>query len=161
MLLCSSCPTEYFGIDRYYSQGLGNLAYTGLSFFGGRFTHFPKTKPEYVTESPFASFVYSPSGVYLISHIISLFITRCPFVTSNLRGQQMNSPLLSRYCLQPRCQRINTPEADAAPRCAIEKGAARPGLQLRTRRAGSHTADRRQQTALEQTQLVLVEQMDS
>ena len=32
---------EYFGIDRYISQGFGVLAYTGLSYLGGRFYAFP------------------------------------------------------------------------------------------------------------------------
>ena len=31
---------EYFGIDRYISQVLGNLAYTCLSYLGGRFYAF-------------------------------------------------------------------------------------------------------------------------
>ena len=31
---------EYFGIDRYISQGLGMVAYTGLSYIGGRFFAF-------------------------------------------------------------------------------------------------------------------------
>lgn len=31
---------EHFGIDRYLSQAFGILAYTGLSFLGGRFYAF-------------------------------------------------------------------------------------------------------------------------
>ena len=31
---------EYFGVDRYLSQAFGVLAYTGLSFLGGRFYAF-------------------------------------------------------------------------------------------------------------------------
>ncbi len=31
---------EYFGIDRYASQALGVVAYTGLSYLGGRFYAF-------------------------------------------------------------------------------------------------------------------------
>lgn len=31
---------EYFGIDRYISQALGVVAYTGLSYIGGRFYAF-------------------------------------------------------------------------------------------------------------------------
>ena len=31
---------EYFGIGRYYAQGLGVLAYTCLSYLGGRFYAF-------------------------------------------------------------------------------------------------------------------------
>lgn len=38
---------EYFGIDRYVSQAIGNVAYTSLSFLGGRFFAFaPKLSLE-------------------------------------------------------------------------------------------------------------------
>lgn len=39
-VLVVSMSHEYFGIDRYLSQGLGVFAYTCLSYLGGRFYAF-------------------------------------------------------------------------------------------------------------------------